>query len=99
MLGQSASMSIESEHDVVLLQLCCLIPTNDGSVGTNGMPAALERTQKKNTSCSKTEITVVADGPAGDWLLVNLCKDAKGCVVVLLLLTSEKTSLLFFDDA
>ena len=74
--------NVESEHDVVLSILCCLSPTNDGSVGTNDMPAALDhklevRTQK-NTSCSKTEITVIADGPAGDWLLVHLCEDAKG---------------------
>ena len=82
----------------------CLSPTNDGSVGTNDMPAALDhrlevRTQK-NTSCSKTEISIIADGrPAGDWLLVNLCEDAKRRCNCAFAVGKYKTSPPLPDDA
>ena len=77
-------------------------PTNDGSVGTNDMPAALDhglevRTQK--TTAVPRQKLVVADGPAGDWLLVNLCEDAKGRCNCAFTVDKSKTSLLFFDDA
>ena len=61
--------NVESEHGVMLLQLCCLSIIEDGSMGINDMPAVLDhrlevRTQK-NSSCTKKKITVIADGPAG----------------------------------
>ena len=58
----------------------------------------LEVRTQKNTSFAKTKITVIADGSAGDWLLVDLCEDAeRGCDCAFAV-DQKETSLLFFDD-
>ena len=85
--------NVESEHDVVLVQLS----TNDGSVGTNDMPAALDhrlevRTQKKkHQPFQDRKITVIADGPC--WRL-TACESLRGCErnvhLCFLLLASKK---------
>ena len=45
-----------------------------------------------------TKIMVIADGPAGHWLLVNLCEDAEGRCNCACAVDKFETSLLFLDE-
>ena len=69
----------------VIMMSCssnCAVAVNDGSMRDNDVLAILDHRLKvraqKNSSCSETKIAVITNGPAGDWLLVDLCEDAKG---------------------
>ena len=91
--------NVESEHDVMLLQLCCLSIIDDGSMAISDMSAVLDHSLEVRTQihirCTKQKILVIADETAGHRLLVNLCHDEKECATVLALLTREK--LLYFS--
>ena len=93
--ARAERFSVESDiNDVVFLLLSCLSPTNDGSMRTNDMPAILDHTLKVRTQ----KIAIIANGPAGDWLLVNLCEGEEGRCSCASAVWKSK-NLFFFNDA